>query len=78
MKSPLTLEPLFHVGPVAITEPVVVAWVVIAALAGASALATRKLSLQPSRAQATVELIISTSTARSTTRCRPTRRRSEP
>ena len=60
MKSPLSLEPLFHVGPVAVTEPVVVAWAVIAALAGASALATRKLSLQPSRTQALVELIVTT------------------
>ncbi len=60
MKSPLTLEPLFHVGPVVVTEPVVVAWAVIALLAGVSIVATRKLSLQPSRTQATVELIVST------------------
>ena len=30
MKSPLTLEPLFHIGPAPITEPVVVAWAVMA------------------------------------------------
>ncbi len=60
MKSPLSLEPLFAIGPVQITEPVVVAWGVIALLAGASILATRRLTIQPSRAQATVELIVST------------------
>ena len=32
VKSPLSLEPLFQIGPVAITEPVVVSWAVIAAL----------------------------------------------
>ena len=36
MKSPLSLEPLFAIGPVQITEPVVTAWAVIALLAGAS------------------------------------------
>ena len=60
MKSPLSLEPLFEIGPVPVTEPVVVAWAVIALLAGASMLATRRLSLHPSKPQATLELIVST------------------
>ncbi len=60
MKSPLTLEPLIYVGPVEITAPVVVSWAVIALLGGASALATRRLSLLPSKTQATLELIVST------------------
>ena len=60
MKSPLTLEPLFHVGPAPITEPVVVAWAVMALLAGASALATRRLTLLPSKTQATLEMVVST------------------
>ena len=60
MKSPLTLEPLFRIGSVVITEPVVVSWAVVAVLAGLSALATRRLSLMPSRTQATLELLVST------------------
>ena len=60
MKSPLSLEPLFHAGPIEVTEPVVVAWAVIALLAGGSALATRRLSLVPTKTQATLELIVST------------------
>jgi F-type H+-transporting ATPase subunit a len=60
VKSPLTLEPLFHIGPVQITEPVVVAWGVIALLAGGSALATRRLSLVPSKSQAMLEMVVAT------------------
>ncbi len=60
MKSPLSLEPLFQIGPIPITEPVVVAWAVIALLAGGSALATRRLALVPSKTQATLELVVST------------------
>ncbi len=60
MKSPLTMEPLFHVGPVGITEPVVVSWVVIAALGLGSALATRRLSIIPSKGQTLLELVVST------------------
>ena len=41
MKSPLTIEPLFHLGPVGITEPVVVSWAIIIFLGLGSALATR-------------------------------------
>ena len=60
MKSPLSLEPLFHIGPVPVTEPVVVAWAVIALLTGGSALAARRLRLMPSKTQATLELVVST------------------
>jgi len=60
VKSPLSLEPLFHIGHVGITEPVVVSWAVIALIGGASALATRRLTLLPSKTQATLELIVST------------------
>jgi len=59
VKSPLTLEPLIHIGPVPVTEPVVVAWAVIAFLAGGSALATRRLSLLPSKSQAALEMVVS-------------------
>ena len=60
VKSPLSLEPLFHIGPVPVTEPVVVAWAVIALLTGGSALAARRLRLMPSKTQATLELVVST------------------
>ncbi len=60
MKSPLSLEPLFQIGSVAITEPVVVSWTVIAALGCFSALATRRPGLMPSKTQATLELLVST------------------
>ncbi len=60
MKSPLTLEPLFHVGSVEITEPVVMSWAIIALLGVGSALATRRLQLVPSKGQALLELLVST------------------
>lgn len=60
MKSPLTLEPLLHIGPAPITEPVVVAWAVIALLGGCAALSTRRLALAPSKTQAMLEILVST------------------
>ena len=60
MKSPLSLEPLFHLGPVVITEPVVVSWAIIAMLGLGSALATRRLALLPSKGQTLLELVVST------------------
>jgi F-type H+-transporting ATPase subunit a len=60
VKSPLTLEPLFHIGPAPITEPVVVAWAVMALIAGFAALSTRRLRVAPSRSQAAVEILVST------------------
>ena len=75
LKSPLTLEPLFHIGPAPITEPVVVAWAVMALIGGFAALSTRRLALAPSRTQAAVEILVSTSTTRSVLRCSAIRRR---
>lgn len=60
MTSPLTLEPLFFIGPVGITSPVVISWVVIAILGVGSALATRKLGVIPSKGQTVLELFVST------------------
>jgi F-type H+-transporting ATPase subunit a len=60
VKSPLTLETLFHIGPAPITEPVVVAWAVIALIGGCAALATRRLRLAPTRTQAAIEILVST------------------
>jgi F-type H+-transporting ATPase subunit a len=56
--SPLTSTILFHVGPVDITRPVVTTWAIIAFLAGASWLVTRRLVLRPSRRQAVLEVIV--------------------
>lgn len=60
MTSPLSLQTLFHIGPVPITAPVLVTWIIMALLAGGAWLATRRLSLRPSRLQAFLELIVET------------------
>ena len=56
--SPLTTKIVFTVGPVPITEPVIVTWGIMAVLALAGGLATRALTLRPSRYQAVLELIV--------------------
>jgi F-type H+-transporting ATPase subunit a len=58
MISPLTSTPLFHIGPAPITEAVVVTWAIMTVLAGGSFLLTRRLSLEPSKAQAVCELVV--------------------
>lgn len=58
--SPLLTSPLFHAGPVAVTAPVVTTWVIMAILAGGSALLTRRLSLTPSKLQTVLELLVTT------------------
>jgi F-type H+-transporting ATPase subunit a len=57
--SPLSAAPLFHLGPVAVTGPVVTTWAIMLALAGGSRLLTRRLEMQPSSRQAAVELLVS-------------------
>ena len=56
--SPLASAILFHLGPVAITRPVVTTWVIMAMLTVASWSVTRRLALHPDRRQATLELIV--------------------
>jgi len=56
--SPLELRPLFDLGPVPITAPVLVSWAIMAALTGLSALASRRLALAPSKPQAALELLV--------------------
>lgn len=58
MDSPLTLSPLFHIGPVPVTAPVVVTWGVILGLGGLCVLATRRLSLTPGKLQTVLELVV--------------------
>ena len=56
--SPLSSVVLFHLGPVAITRPVVTTWGLMLLLVAMSWLVTRRLSLRPTRRQAVVELIV--------------------
>jgi F-type H+-transporting ATPase subunit a len=58
MRSPLSLTAVFMLGPISITEPVVVTWGIMASLVVGSLLATRGLALEPSRRQAVLELVI--------------------
>ena len=58
--SPLATSVVFHLGPVPVTGPVVVTWVLMAGLAGGSALLTRRLALRPGRVQAALELVVAT------------------
>ncbi|MCA0920140.1 F0F1 ATP synthase subunit A [Pseudooceanicola nanhaiensis] len=58
MDNPLTLEPLFHAGPVPITAPVLVTWAILIGLALGCRIATRRLSLTPGRLQVVLELFV--------------------
>ncbi|MEJ0069367.1 MAG: F0F1 ATP synthase subunit A [Pseudomonadota bacterium] len=60
MNSPLTGIVLFQLGPVPITETVVVTWAIMAALVAGGILVTRRLSLVPSATQAAFELVVDT------------------
>ena len=58
--TPLTTAPLWHVGALSITGPVVATWVIMACLAAAAALLTRRLALAPSKTQTVLELLVTT------------------
>jgi F-type H+-transporting ATPase subunit a len=58
MRSPLAMSVAFHLGPLSITEPVVITWGLMALLGGGSWLLTRRLALRPSAAQAVLELVV--------------------
>lgn len=60
MDNPLFMEPLFHLGPVPITMPVLVTWAIMAALAALSFAATRRLRLKPGTLQTVLELFVTT------------------
>lgn len=60
INSPLTAKVVFTVGPVAVTEPVVVTWGLMAFLGLGGWIATRSLSLKPSTLQTIIELIVGT------------------
>ncbi|MDU1668378.1 MAG: F0F1 ATP synthase subunit A, partial [Bradyrhizobium sp.] len=54
----LTSTLLFHIGPVAITRPVVTTWVIMAALALVCRFVTRRLAILPDGRQALLEGIV--------------------
>jgi F-type H+-transporting ATPase subunit a len=56
--SPLASAVLFHLGPVAITRPVVTTWAIMLALALICRLATRRLAQHPDRPQMVLELLV--------------------
>lgn len=56
--SPLVSTVLFHLGPVAITRPVVTTWAIMLLLTLVARLVTRRLSLRPDRRQAVLEIIV--------------------
>lgn len=58
MQSPLTTDPVFHLGPVPISAPVIVTWAIIAVLAVASFIGTRKMSLHAGPFQAVMEAFV--------------------
>lgn len=58
--TPLSAAPAFTLGPVTVTEPVVTTWGLMAVLALAAFLATRHLALRPGKAQAALELLVTT------------------
>jgi F-type H+-transporting ATPase subunit a len=55
--SPLVMEPVFHLGPVPITGPVISTWIIMAVLTLASMVLTRRLSMRPGKVQAAAELV---------------------
>lgn len=55
--SPLAIEPVFHLGPVPITQPVLATWVIMVLMTAGSILLTRRLRPRPGKVQAVAELV---------------------
>jgi len=55
--SPLAVAVVVHIGPVGLTETVVTTWLLMAALAIACGLATRRMSIIPGSVQAMIETL---------------------
>lgn len=60
MTSPLANPVLFHIGPVPVTSPVLVTWVIMAVLVLGCSLVTRRLARTPSVTQEVCELLVDT------------------
>jgi F-type H+-transporting ATPase subunit a len=58
--SPLESHVLFTLGPVPVSRPVVTTWAIMAALTLGAWLVTRRLSAEPSKPQALLELVVET------------------
>lgn len=58
MGSPLTLTPLFFLGPMPITSPVLMTWAIMILLGGFALAATRRLTIVPSRLQTVLEVVV--------------------
>lgn len=58
--SPLATAPLLHIGPLSITEPVLVTWAIMILVTVAAALLSRRLSIAPDRWQTALELLVIT------------------
>ncbi len=56
--SPLTSTVLFHVGPIAVTRPVVTTWVIMIVVVLTCRFATRRLRMQPDGRQAMLESLV--------------------
>jgi F-type H+-transporting ATPase subunit a len=56
--SPLGLTVVFQIGPVAVTAPVITTWAIMLLLAGGSRVLTHRLSPNPSRMQAGLEVVV--------------------
>lgn len=56
--SPLLNLPIFHLGPVPITRPVVTTWLIMLVLGLACRLLTARLTIRPNRRQALVEAVV--------------------
>ncbi|MCJ2185608.1 F0F1 ATP synthase subunit A [Novosphingobium beihaiensis] len=57
MKSPLIVEPMFHIGPVPVTQPVVATWVIMAVMVLGALLLKRHLKQRPGKVQVVAELV---------------------
>jgi len=60
MESPLLTPTLFHIGPVPITQPVVVTWGIMAALTLLFWIMSRRLTMVPGKVQTVLELFVTT------------------
>lgn len=56
--SPLILEPLFMLGPVPISSPVVVTWAIMALLAALAGVLRRRLAIVPGKVQTVLEVLV--------------------
>lgn len=73
MNSPLSTPALFHLGPAAISQPVLVTWGIMAVLLAASLVMRSRLRERPAAWQAALELVVETvdSQIRDTMRAEP-------